>query len=1029
MSTPPTHDPREAETLDPAHAAPAAVAASALPARLGAYRVDAVLGQGGMGEVLRGYDERLRRPVALKRMSGAGRTQPDARARFWREARALAALTHPGVVRVHEIGETPEGELFLAMELIEGEPLSGLLDRRFPAPLAVSLARQAAAALGAAHAAGLVHRDVKPANLLLQPDGRLRVVDFGLARQADATGGPGGADDRVTATGAVLGTPAYMAPEQVSGAAVGPPADVFALGILLYRLLSGVHPFARESASATAVALASATHVPLGDVLPDAPPALAALVDRCLALDPGKRFADAGALADALGLISASPSDSPDLAADLAALRAQPTPARESITGGGTPPRASLPAATPASPAPRAPATLGSRRLTPWLLGGLVLVGGVFLATRPEPAPGPAPAPASATPPEPRPAGGLPANGAAARPLLPPRPVVAVLGFEAPADDPDDPRGLVLADALRLALDTAPEKLVSVPLSVLDGTLPPAESPGPATPLSRLRRPHRGPGHVDFVVTGRLIDTPDGNEPVQVHVRDTVSGADLRSFTVTGVDDPVALAWQLAPALADVFGVALPTGVDPPTRSANAWGAWLLARRAMRAGEFEAFERNLAFALQLDPGFTLARLDRLQMLRANRDAGPLLEESKALATALEGSTQADHLKDLASAWEALGRGDSKQALRRLSRVLERFPADADALHVLLALRFHDADVRDLNEVERLARDLLALAPRSEEAASRLVRALSWRGRTLEADAALAGLGLPPDDPAFLEVFAEQDLYAGRYTPALEKFRAALTRSPDDLYAEHMGFAARMLSGDCPGAAVAALDRIDRIETTGKNANLDWTYSLAVQGLICAERWDQARSLFDRWSEHSASGREQVMLLRPRVDLAAGVAPEKVERAVLALLSQKSLPGSARGDLMAVLARVGQSPAPLKRLAAEAEAAALDTKATPQQRSSWLRAGRLLSLREARLSGRTDEALAGHARLVSETSEIRGEGDLGVHVQALAAQAEALSAAGQKAPARAVWAKIVGLGYPRLWVQDLWVLARRRLAAP
>jgi tetratricopeptide (TPR) repeat protein len=534
---------------------------------------------------------------------------------------------------------------------------------------------------------------------------------------------------------------------------------------------------------------------------------------------------------------------------------------------------------------------------------------------------------------------------------------------------------------------------------------------------------------VDFAVSGRLSDTRDGRTQVEVRVRDTERGADLRTFTVTGGDDPVALAWQLAPALADVFGVSLPTGVDPPTRSANAWGAWLHARRAMRAGEFEAFERSLAFALQLDPGFTLARLDRLQMLRANRDAGALLEESKVLAAALEGSTQPDHLKDLAAAWEALGRGDVAQSLRRLHRVLERFPTDADALHVLLALRFHDADVRDFNEVERLARDLLALAPRSEEAASRLVRALSWRGRAPEADAALAGLGVPADDPAFLEVFAEQDLYAGRYAPALEKFRAALTRSPDDLYAEHMGFAARMLSGDCPGAAVAALDRIDRIETTGKNANLDWTYSLAVQGLICAERWDQARSLFDRWSEHSTSGREQVLLLRPRVDLAAGVAPEKVERAVLALLARSFLPGSARGDLMAVLARVAQSPAPLKRLAAEAEAAALDTKATPQQRSSWLRAARLLSLREARLSGRTDAALAGHAQLVAESAEIRGEGDLGVHVLALSAQAEALSAAGRKGEARAVWAKIVGLGYPRLWVQDVWVLARRHLGAP
>ena len=1105
MHTPADDDPAQAETVPPTGAdvraaAPAgpspalptgadvrapAGPSPALPTRLGGYRVDGLLGRGGMGEVYRAFDERLRRPVALKRISTErqGVDAADARARFWREARALAALSHPGVVHVYEIGETPEGDLFLAMELVDGrslsQRLSQLRDRPFSAEAAAALGIQAARALGAAHAAGLVHRDVKPGNLLLPDDGQLRVVDFGLARQADVGRT---ADDRVTETGAVLGTPAYMAPEQVAGAEIGPPADVFALGIVLYRLLAGTHPFVRESSLATALALAAAHHVPLAERSPGLPAALTAVVARCLALHAKDRFADGNALADALE--AAMPQ------ADMGVLRhflgTTPRPDSPGVAGAdrvapgsappGLPPPGpapnSLPAATlatpasiPAATAPVSPPIAASPfRSLRWLLGGLAVAGAAFLVTRPgatasDPSDGARPQGAAA------PVSGPVALGGGPQPpglVLPPRPVVAIIGFEAPDDDPEDPRGAVLAEALRTMLDTAPERLVTLPLSAIEGVLSPSETigmppgsrttdpaeaplarssivphPAPDFDVRRLRRPNRGPGHVDLAVFGRIVDlhgtSGDSAEMagtgIDLHLVNTETGETVRtlSFTSPRGDDPIALAWELGPPLAAALGTALPPGVEPPTRSASAWGALLQAHEALRAGEMEAASRNLDWALKLDPAFSLARLERLQALRMLRDDAGLAALAPILAADLEKSDQGDHVKDLALVWVALAAKNDTEALRRLNAVLERFPTDVSSLELLLALRFSSPELRDLAEVERVARALLAVAPRNEEAASRLVRALAWRGRAAEADTFLASLGLPTDDPAFLEVFAEQDLYAGRFDVAQRRFQAALARSPDDLYAEHMGIAARLLSGDCPGAAVAALDRIDRIEAAGREANLDWTYSLAVQSLICADRLPEASRLSDRWSARSASGKAQVQTLRLRTALLDGTPPARIVRDTLRVLGSPELLPENGPELLGILARLGTDVGVLRANARRAETSALATTTSPAQRSRYLDVARALTLRAASVEG--SAALDGYAKLVHPWSELRGEGDLGARVWASTLRAEALAAAGNTNDARAVWGEIVGLGYPRLWSNDLWLSAKRRLARP
>lgn len=208
------------------------------------YELVARIGEGGMAEVWRATQLNLGRDVALKLLRDPIATSPRARRRFEREAKVAAALTHPNVVRIHDFGEI-EGLLFLAMELLEGQPLRALVDAHLPPPpleRTVRIVTQIAEALGAAHRMGLVHRDLKPENVFLQPTSkggdRVIVVDFGLAFiEGDEARG------RQTAEGRVAGTPDYMSPEQITGGAVGPATDVYALGCLLYEMLTGRVPF------------------------------------------------------------------------------------------------------------------------------------------------------------------------------------------------------------------------------------------------------------------------------------------------------------------------------------------------------------------------------------------------------------------------------------------------------------------------------------------------------------------------------------------------------------------------------------------------------------------------------------------------------------------------------------------------------------------------------------------------------------------------------------------------------------------
>lgn len=252
------------------------------------YRIISSLGQGGMGRVYLAEDTRLRRKVALKLLDVALVASPQLRARFVREAQLASSLDHPNVCTVHEIGDAG-GQPFIAMQFVEGKPLKQVIDGR---PLALdsllSLALQVADALAAAHEHGIVHRDVKSSNIIVTPRGRAKVLDFGLAKLVEEAGEMAG---DLTQTGAVMGTPAYMSPEQARGERVDHRSDLFSFGVVLYEMATGRVPFKERSQPETLHAIIHEPHTPVRALNGDAPPALAAIIDRALEKRPEDRYA------------------------------------------------------------------------------------------------------------------------------------------------------------------------------------------------------------------------------------------------------------------------------------------------------------------------------------------------------------------------------------------------------------------------------------------------------------------------------------------------------------------------------------------------------------------------------------------------------------------------------------------------------------------------------------------------------------------------------------------------------------------
>ena len=262
--------------------------------RVGPYEVIGAVGAGGMGEVYRARDAKLNRFVAVKVLSGQFAADPDRLARFEREAQAVAALSHPGILAIHDFGTTA-GVTYTVMELLEGSTLRQRLDAAaIPTRRAIDFAIQIVRALAAAHEKGVVHRDLKPENIFVTADGHVKILDFGLARLIPAPAQVATITHAQTADGLVLGTPGYMSPEQVRGAAVDHRSDIFSFGAVLYEMLTGAPAFRRDSAVETMNAILK-DDPPLSDL--PLPPALNRTVGHCLEKEPAERFQSARDLA------------------------------------------------------------------------------------------------------------------------------------------------------------------------------------------------------------------------------------------------------------------------------------------------------------------------------------------------------------------------------------------------------------------------------------------------------------------------------------------------------------------------------------------------------------------------------------------------------------------------------------------------------------------------------------------------------------------------------------------------------------
>jgi serine/threonine protein kinase/tetratricopeptide (TPR) repeat protein len=266
------------------------------------YRIASRIGAGGMGEVYRATDTRLGRDVALKILPAEMARDPERLARFRREARAVATLNHPLIVTIFSVEEA-DGIHFLTMELVEGQSLDRQIPQNgLPMERIIEIASALAEALTAAHDKSIVHRDLKPANVMVTGDGRVKVLDFGLAKEmresdpSDATMTSAGH----TAVGVVMGTPAYMSPEQIAGRAVDHRTDIFSLGIVLYEMASGRRPFEGASSAELASSILRDTPRPLSEICAGLAPDLSRLIQRCLEKDAQNRFSSAREVRDGL---------------------------------------------------------------------------------------------------------------------------------------------------------------------------------------------------------------------------------------------------------------------------------------------------------------------------------------------------------------------------------------------------------------------------------------------------------------------------------------------------------------------------------------------------------------------------------------------------------------------------------------------------------------------------------------------------------------------------------------------------------
>src|SRR5688572_26925228 len=334
---------------------------------LGPYQVTGLLGEGRLGAVYRARDTRLGRDVAIKVLTTVSFSDRERLQRFEQEARATGMLNHPNLLTIYDIGRDEEGNPFLVSEVLEGETLGSRLLRGPLSPRkAVDAALQMANGLAAAHEKGIVHRDLKPDNIFLTRDGRLKILDFGIAKLNATTSGEGPAFEMAaTEPGMVLGTVGYMSPEQVRGELVDQRSDIFSLGAIFYEMLTGNRAFKRNSGIETLGAILKDEPPELADVRPNCPPAVERLVRRCLEKDRELRFQSARDLGFHLETLSTMSQASSTLSG---VARPAPTNASTAIRAVTDAPTMRTPVPSAAAPTARTaahpPPTAARRPLT-----------------------------------------------------------------------------------------------------------------------------------------------------------------------------------------------------------------------------------------------------------------------------------------------------------------------------------------------------------------------------------------------------------------------------------------------------------------------------------------------------------------------------------------------------------------------------------------------------------------------------------------------------------------------------------------
>lgn len=974
---------------------------AAMPERIGPYRVESLLGRGGMGEVYRAWDPRLERSVAVKRIL-AHEASPKARARFWREARVLAALSHENLVALHDIGEE-NGQLYLAMELIEGRPLSAARSARWPVAEAVELVRQVAEAVGAAHSKEIVHRDIKPSNILIDSEGRPRLIDFGLARRVD--------EDEVTQAGGIVGTWTWMAPEQIAGEPIGPWTDVHALGGLLVALLIGQAPYQRESKEATAAAITTGARPDLRAMRPDVPASLAKILEAALERDPRRRPAHGRSLAESLERWLASEGVAPD---------------RESLARAFSLAQAAIvEPGIPTGLATKSRASRRSRRVRRGISLGVVSVlaaASILVFTRGAEVEAEGEAVSLRLMREVEVARAESPVGAVAREALrsQPRKTLAVLPLKDTTGGVHRLGG-VASELLREDLAAASD------LQIVPWRAMLALSDEPPEALTASRWPSdRG---VDGVISGTIADS-DGELVITLEI-DRAGGAParvaslvLRSPELALHSAMRALAGRLGAELGAELELArLPRGGLTPRGSARAVAALLEAERALHAEHWRAFRAQINDALANDPELPRARLHKAILEIA-------IERSEAAKATLRDLVASDiGERDRGAAQILLHRyGPGYEELPELlERHLARFPNDLEMRLELLRERFRASGKGKLTHAIALAEEILEGTPWATQAASKLARSLAWTEGVEATRARLARLGITrvPGAPRVTDfVFAELDLYAGRLEAAREGFEA-IRESDNDLtyYAAHMRIVADMLAGRCDAAYDGVIAQLRGARSPEGALGVDWTYLLGVHALLCADRLEEAYDMAHSWPDRlgPTPGSRSYRYLVRTIEVLRSPVPETLAEAVLA-----GREGATLASMEWPVLLHSRDVEALRELV-RAQRAELSRSGGAYGVDLSLRLMRGLEARAQFMDGDIEGALDAFAALALDDTKPMREGDLYERTRWRAVYAHHLEQAGYAGLARAHWQSVLDSGFGKTLVMDMVWLARAGLA--